>query len=131
MKTPHSTTPKPTEAELEILQVLWSRGACTVRDVHEVLYRGDGGGYTNALKLLQIMHAKGLVARDDSQRAHVYRAAVSKDLTQKRFLSDLVTRLFDGSSSQLVLKALGSEKTTREELLEIRKLLNKIDKDPP
>lgn len=131
MKTPHSTLPKPTEAELEILQVLWSRGVCTVREVHEVLYQGEGGGYTNALKLLQIMHAKGLVKRDDSQRAHVYRAAVSKDLTQKRFLSDLVTRLFDGSSSQLVLKALGSERASPEELLEIRRLLNKMDRDPP
>jgi predicted transcriptional regulator len=129
MKTQPSAVPKPTEAELQILHVLWARGACTVRDVHEVLRLGDGTGYTTALKLLQVMHAKGLVERDDSQRAHVYRAAVSKERTQKRFLLDMVQRVFDGSSSQLVLHALGSQRTSREELREIRNLLNKLDKD--
>lgn len=121
--------PRPTEAELEILQVLWLRGSCTVRDVHNVLHLGDGTGYTTALKMLQVMHAKGLVQRDDSQRAHVYSAAVSKERTQKRFLVDLVQRVFEGSSSQLVLHALGSQRTSREELREIRSLLNKLDKD--
>lgn len=129
MKARSSVVPKPTEAELQILHVLWARGACTVRDVHEVLRLGDGTGYTTALKLLQVMHAKGLVERDDSQRAHVYRAAVSKERTQKRFLLDMVQRVFDGSSSQLVLHALGSQRTSREELREIRNLLNKLDKD--
>lgn len=131
MKAQSSVVPKPTEAELQILHVLWARGACTVRDVHEVLRLGDGTGYTTALKLLQVMHAKGLVERDDSQRAHVYRAAVSKERTQKRFLLDMVQRVFDGSSSQLVLHALGSQRTSREELREIRNLLNKLDKDAP
>ncbi|HWG10270.1 MAG TPA: BlaI/MecI/CopY family transcriptional regulator [Rhodanobacteraceae bacterium] len=120
--------PRPTEAELEILQVLWEQGACTVRDVHEVLHRRDGTGYTTALKMLQIMHEKGLVVRDDSQRAHVFRAAVSKEKTQKRFLADLVQRLFEGSPSQLVLHALGSQRASREELREIRALLNRLDK---
>ena len=120
--------PKPTEAELGILNVLWERGASTVRDIHEVLYRDEGAGYTTALKLLQIMHAKGLVERDDSERAHVYRPAVSKEKTQKRFLTDMVQRVFDGSASQLVLHALGSRpRATREELDEIRALLDRME----
>lgn len=120
---------RPTEAELEILQVLWEHGACTVRDVHEVLHRRDGTGYTTALKQLQIMFDKGLVERDESQRAHVYRAAVSKERTQKKFLSDMLQRVFDGSPSRLVLQALGDHKASREELQEIRALLNRLDRD--
>jgi BlaI family transcriptional regulator, penicillinase repressor len=120
--------PKPTEAELGILNVLWDLGPSTVRDVHATLYREDGGGYTTALKLLQIMHGKGLVLRDDSERAHVFRAAVSKERTQKRFLADIVQRVFDGSPSQLVLQALGGRpRATREEVEEIRALLDKLD----
>lgn len=120
--------PKPTDAELGILNFLWERGESTVRDVHEALYREEGAGYTTALKLLQIMHAKGLVLRDDSERAHVFRPAVSKERTQKRFLLDMVQRVFDGSPSQLVLQALGGRpKATREEVEEIRALLDKLD----
>src|SRR6187402_3275290 len=123
-----SELPKPTEAELGILNVLWERGASTVRDIHEILYRDEGAGYTTALKLLQIMHAKGLVERDDSERAHVYRPAVSKEKTQKRFLTDMVQRVFDGSASQLVLHALGSRpRATPEELDEIRALLDRME----
>ncbi len=122
------TLPRPTEAELEILQVLWERGACTVRDVHEVLHRRDGTGYTTALKMLQIMHDKGLVERDESQRAHVYRAAVSKQRTQKRFLADLVKRVFDGSPSRLVLQALGEHKASPGELRQIRALLDDLER---
>ena len=119
---------KPTEAELGILNVLWERGASTVRDVHEALYRDEGAGYTTALKLMQIMHAKGLVERDDSERAHVFRATVSKERTQKRFLTDIVQRVFDGSPSKLVLQALGGKpRATAEELEEIRALLDKLD----
>ncbi|HET7557404.1 MAG TPA: BlaI/MecI/CopY family transcriptional regulator [Rhodanobacteraceae bacterium] len=121
--------PRPTEAELEILHILWARGGCTVREVHEALHRDSGAGYTTALKLLQIMHGKGLVVRDDSQRAHVFRAAVSKEKTQKRFLSDLVQRVFEGSPSQLVLHALGSQHSSREELREIRALLNRLEQE--
>ena len=121
--------PRPTEAELEILQVLWEHGACTVRHVHEVLHHHDGTGYTTALKQLQIMFDKGLVERDEAQRAHVYRAVVSKERTQKRFLADMVKRVFDGSPSRLVLQALGDHKASREELREIRALLNQLDED--
>jgi len=121
-------TPWPTAAELDILRVLWDRGPVTVRDVHEALYGSEGASYTTALKLLQIMHAKGLVERDDSQRAHVYRAAINKQRTQKRYLTDLTRRLFNGSTSQMVLHALGSHPSaSRAELEEIRKLLNKIE----
>jgi len=122
------SSPRPTEAELDILQVLWEHGACTVREVHESFYAHEGAGYTTALKMLQIMHAKGLVERDDSQRAHVYRAAVTKQRTQKRYLADMVQRVFNGSASQMVLHALGSHPpASREELKEIRTLLNKIE----
>ena len=118
----------PTKAELDILHVLWERGASTVREVHETLYGDDGAGYTTALKLMQIMHAKGIVERDDSQRAHVYRAAISKQRTQKRYVADMVERLFNGSPSQLVLQALGGQPSaSREELKEIRALLKRID----
>jgi BlaI family transcriptional regulator, penicillinase repressor len=119
--------PRPTEAELEILQVLWEHGACTVRDVHDVLHRRDRTGYTTALKLLQIMHGKGLVVRDDSQRAHVFRAAVSKEKTQKRFLLDLVQRVFDGSPSKLALEALGNARLSRRDADRLRELLQKHD----
>lgn len=122
--------PWPTEAELGILQVLWERGACTVREVHEALYGNDGAGYTTALKLMQIMHSKGLVERDDSQRAHVYKSAVNRQRTQKRYLADMVQRLFNGSASQMVLHALGNyPSASREELDEIRALLNKIESE--
>lgn len=121
--------PQPTDAELAILQVLWQHGTCTVREVHEVLNARDGTGYTTALKMLQVMFEKGLVARDESQRAHVYHAVVSKEGTQRRFLSDILKRVFDGSSSRLVLQALGNHKASREELREIRALLNQLDKD--
>ena len=130
MRTTSSSkqTPRPTEAELDILRVLWERGECTVREVHEALYGSEGAGYTTALKLMQIMHVKGLVERDDSQRAHVYRAAVSRQRTQNRFLADMVQRLFNGSPSQLVLHALGDHpRASRAELKEIRDLLNRID----
>ncbi|HET9033256.1 MAG TPA: BlaI/MecI/CopY family transcriptional regulator [Dokdonella sp.] len=123
-------TPKPTEAELGILNVLWDRGEMTVRELHEAHYRDDGTGYTTSLKMLQIMHAKGLVERNDSQRAHVYRAAIDKEVTQKRFLADIVQRVFDGSPSQLVLQALGGQpNASREELDEIRALLDSIDSE--
>jgi predicted transcriptional regulator len=130
MRTTSSSkqSPRPTEAELDILRILWERGDCTVREVHEALYGSEGAGYTTALKLMQIMHVKGLVERDDSQRAHVYRAAVSRQRTQNRFLAEMVQRLFNGSPSQLVLHALGDHpRASREELKEIRELLNRID----
>lgn len=124
----HKGLPKPTEAELAILNVIWQRGSATVRDVYEQLYRDDGGGYTTALKLMQVMHAKGLVERDDSQRAHVYRAVISKDAAQRRLLSDLVQRVFDGRPTELVLSALGSGTAPNpEELRQIRELLTRLE----
>lgn len=129
MRESSGAVPRPTEAELEILQILWEHGACTVRDVHETLRTRGGTGYTTALKQLQIMHDKGLVKRDESQRAHVYHALVSKERTQKRFLADILKRVFDGSPSRLVLQALGDHKASREELREIRALLNQLDQD--
>lgn len=120
--------PKPTKTELNILRILWVNGECTVREVHEALNKEESSGYTTALKMLQVMHQKGLVIRDDSQRAHVYSAAVSKLETQSTFLSDLVNRLFDGSTSQLVLQALGnSPKADKEQLEKIQVLLSEID----
>ncbi|MGA9333304.1 MAG: BlaI/MecI/CopY family transcriptional regulator, partial [Rudaea sp.] len=98
------------------------------RAVHEKLYGNDGAGYTAALKLLQIMHAKGLVQRDDSQRAHLYRAAIDQQHAQSRYLSDMVQRLFNGSTLQLVLQALGDHpETSREDLEEIRARLLEIE----
>ena len=118
---------RPTEAELEVLKVLWQRGEATVRDIYSALY-SQANGYTAALKLLQVMHAKGLVERDDSQRAHVYRARVSKASATRSLMDDFLAKLFDGSSSQLVLSALGSGKRpSREELRSIRALLDRIE----
>ncbi len=120
--------PQPTKTELNILRILWRNGDSTVREVHEALNEEESSGYTTALKMLQVMHQKGLVRRDDSQRAHVYNAAVSKLETQSNFLSDLVVRLFDGSTSQLVLQALGnSPKTDKEQLEKIQALLAEIE----
>lgn len=131
MKAETEIRPHPTEGELEILHVLWARDACTVREVHDILRPDLGTGYTTTLKLLQVMYGKGLVVRDDAQRAHVYRAAFSKERTQKRFLRDLMQRMFEGSSSKLVLQALGSQSASRKELAEIRALLNQLDKKVP
>lgn len=120
--------PKPTQAELSILRILWDRGPSTVRDVHEILSRNVKTGYTTALKLLQVMHGKHLVDRDDSERAHVYKAAMSKDFTQQQFASDLLQRVFDGSPSQLMVHALGDSKAaSKEELAKIRKLLDDME----
>jgi predicted transcriptional regulator len=119
---------KPTESELEILQILWTKGLATVREVHEELAKTKDAGYTTTLKLMQIMHEKGLVKRDDSMRTHVYQAAVNKERTQKHLLTKMIDSLFGGSSTQLVIQALGSgeHKATREELEEIQALLNEL-----
>jgi predicted transcriptional regulator len=121
--------PNPTEAELAILGVLWSKGEATVREVFESLY-SDEAAYTTALKLLQLMHAKGLVERDERQRAHVYRAAVSKRATQKRLLLKLVDGLFDGRPGDLVMSALGSDAPPSDnELAQIRALIERMESD--
>lgn len=119
---------KPTESELEILQILWKNGTATVRDVHEELAQNKEVGYTTTLKLMQIMHEKGLVKRDESMRTHIYQPAVNKEKTQKHLLSKMIDSLFGGSSTQLVLQALGSsdQKVSAEELEEIQKLIENL-----
>ena len=114
---------KPTDAELAILRVLWSRGPCTVRQVAEAL--GRETGYTTILKLLQIMAEKSLVRRDETARTHVYEAAYSEDQTQRQLVTDLLERAFGGSASKLVLQALATSKTTPKELAEIKQILEK------
>ena len=113
---------KPTDAELAILRVLWTRGPSTVRDVAEAL--GREGAYTTVLKLMQIMTDKGLVKRDDSTRSHVYKATSSEDKTQKQLVGDLLDKVFAGSAAKLVLQALDTGKASPEELAEIRKLID-------
>ena len=119
---------KPTESELEILQVLWEKGLATVREVHEELMQTKEVGYTTTLKLMQIMHEKGLVKRDESMRTHVYQAAVNKEKTQKHLLGKMIDNLFGGSSTQLVLQALGNSdgKASKEELDQIQALLDNL-----
>jgi predicted transcriptional regulator len=129
--TDHQTvprTPKPTDAELTILRVLWRRGPSTVRDVHQALSASQGSGYTTVLKLLQIMTEKGLVVRDESQRAHVYVARQSERRTQRQLLGDLMDRAFGGSSAKLVLHALSEHAATSDELRDIRALLDQLEK---
>jgi BlaI family transcriptional regulator, penicillinase repressor len=117
---------KPTESELEILQILWTKGLATVREVHEDLASTKDVGYTTTLKLMQIMHEKGLVKRDDSMRTHVYQAAVNKERTQKHLLGKMIDSLFGGSPTQLVIQALGEHKASPEELEKIQVLLNEL-----
>ncbi|MGH2646150.1 MAG: BlaI/MecI/CopY family transcriptional regulator [Ginsengibacter sp.] len=119
---------KPTESELEILQVLWQKESATVREVHEELSKTKISGYTTTLKLLQIMFEKKLVTRDDSSKTHIYKAAVSKLKTQKQFLDKIINGLFYGSSTQLVLHALGNQKASKNELEEIQKYLDDLKK---
>ena len=116
---------KPTEGELEILRVLWDKKTATVRDVHEVIKES---GYTTTLKLLQIMFEKGLVRRDDSGKTHIYEAIISKEKTQKQLVSKMVNSLFDGSSTQLVMQALGTKAPSADELNEIQQLLDNLKK---
>lgn len=115
---------KPTESELEILQVLWQEGKATVRKVHESLSDIKDAGYTTTLKLMQIMYDKGLVDRDDSGKTHIYFPLASKESTQKLMLGKMMNTLFDGSPTQLVLRALGENKPTKEEIEQIEALLN-------
>jgi len=117
---------KPTESELEILQILWQRESATVREVHEELSKTKVSGYTTTLKLMQIMFEKKLVTRDDSAKTHIYQAAISRQKTQKQFLDKMINGLFYGSSTQLVLQALGNQKASKNELEEIQKYLDNL-----
>jgi predicted transcriptional regulator len=120
--------PRPTDAELEILNVLWQRGPSTVREVYEVLLETKEIGYTTVLKLMQIMSEKGLVSRDESDRRHVYEAERAQDETQRQLLADLLDRAFQGSATKLVMQALSSKKASKEELAEIRQLLEELER---
>ena len=119
--------PRPTDAELAILAVLWERGPSTVRDVHDELNLHAATGYTTVLKLLQIMTEKGLVVRDEAQRAHIYESRYSEQKTQRQLLSDLVDRAFGGSAAKLVMQALSGRKANPDELNLIRSLLDRLE----
>jgi predicted transcriptional regulator len=121
--------PQPTAAELEILRVLWERGASTVREVREVLERRRSTGYTTALKLLQIMAEKGLVRRDERPRAHLYEARIPQEQTEKQLVGDLLERAFGGEASRLVMRALSAKKASREELDRVREFLDGLQGD--
>jgi len=116
--------PKPTDAELAILRVLWERGPSTVRHVHELVARDRPAAYTTALKLLQIMTEKGLVERDERDRTHVYRARLGEEQTQRQLVRDLVDRAFGGSAMKLVMQALATRRASPEELRDIRKAID-------
>ncbi len=121
--------PRPTDAELEILTALWALGPSTVREVHEVIAVRKPTQYTTVLKMLQIMTEKGLVRRDEKQRAHVYAAARPREVTQRQLAGDLLTRAFSGSARSLMMGALSSRKTSKEDLAELRKLLDDYEKE--
>ena len=123
--------PRPTDAELELLTVLWSRGPSTVRDVHETIARRRPTQYTTVLKQMQIMAAKGLVRRDEKQRAHVYEAARPREWTQRQLAGDFLRRAFDGSAARLMVGALSARKTSKKELAELRRLLDKYERGTP
>ncbi|HEU5411085.1 MAG TPA: BlaI/MecI/CopY family transcriptional regulator [Candidatus Acidoferrales bacterium] len=119
---------KPTASELEILRVLWTRGPSTVREVHEALSATKTVGYTTVLKLLQIMTEKGAVRRDEDQRAHVYEACVPADETKRQLAGDVLQRVFEGSASQLMQHALAGRRTSREEIEQLRRLLDEYER---
>jgi predicted transcriptional regulator len=123
-----SQLPKPTDAELAILRVLWQRGPSTVRDVWEQLSPEQGTGYTTVLKIMQIMCEKGLLTRDESDRSHVYRAARSEGQTQRQVIRHLLERVFSGSAPKLVMQALAAKRATPAELAEIRRLLDEMER---
>ncbi len=120
---------KPTESELEILKVLWTKGASTVREVNEILNEAREVGYTTTLKIMQLMAQKGLVNRDESTRTHVYTAAVAQNNVQNHMLDQLLESAFGGSASELVMNALGRSKASQKELDEIKALIQKLESD--
>ncbi len=123
---------KPSESELAILQVLWKTGPCTVKEVNETLSKEKPTGYTTTLKLMQIMHEKGFVSRTSEGakgRSHIYTAELTEAKVSNKLLDSFINRVFEGSAGKLVLNALGKGKTSREEIMEIRKLLDKLEND--
>ena len=127
MARQRDAAPRPTEAELEILGILWKHGPSTVRSVHEALSKSRFVGYTTVLKLLQIMAEKGLVRRDETERAHVYAAKAPAEVTQRRLVADLLDRAFAGSAARLVQQALSSRRASASEIARIRELLDQME----
>ena len=123
-----SNQTKPTESEMEILQILWEKGDCTVRDVHEILEKSKEAGYTTTLKLMQIMHEKGLVSRDTSSKTHVYHALVNQQKTQQQLVSKMIDNVFNGSAARLVMQALGNHSASKDEIDSIKKYLDELSK---
>ena len=121
-----NTFTKPTESEIEILQVLWQKKQATVREIHNVLALTKAVGYTTTLKLMQLMLAKGLVARDPTTRTHIYTPALQQQHAQQHYLQKMITNLFSGSSTELVLQVLGNHKTNMAEISKIEEFLNTI-----
>lgn len=124
MTAPH----KPTASELDILHVLWDRGPSTVRDVHAALSEKKDLGYTTVLKLMQIMTVKGLVRRNEEQRAHVYEACLPAEKTKRQLAADTLERVFEGSASQLMLHALAGHRSSKQEIAELRRLLDDYER---
>lgn len=122
-----SSIPKPTEAELQILQVLWDHGPAPVRFINEKINEQKEVGYTTTLKLMQIMTEKGILLRDTSQKTHIYRAAYKKEETQKSLLSSFIKGAFQGSTAKLIMQALGNHRASTEELEEIKRLIDQIE----
>jgi len=119
---------RPTDGELEILNIVWERGAATVRTVHEALHHGRATGYTTTLKLMQIMAEKGLLTRDESARAHVYRTRLPREKTLRQLTLDLLERAFGGSAERLVMHALQAKRVSGEELARVRKILDEVER---
>ena len=118
---------KPTESELEILQVIWSKGSCTVRDVHQELAKVKESGYTTTLKLMQIMHEKGMVERDTDAKTHIYKAIVTREQAQKGALDKIISTVFKGSTADLVIQALGNHRASRKEIDAIKDYLKQFE----
>lgn len=127
-RTIQSHQQKPTASELQILRVLWARGPSTVREVHDALSPSKAIGYTTVLKLLQIMTEKGIVRRDENQRAHIYEAVEPAEKTKRELAGDVLQRVFEGSASQLMLHALAGRPTSREEIKELRRMLDERER---
>ncbi len=119
---------KPTSSELEILNILWAKGPSTVREIHEILTQNKEAGYTTTLKLMQIMHEKKMVKRDETSKSHIYIADVSQEKMQGQIVRGMIDGIFNGSASRLVMQALGNHKTDTNELNEIRKYLDEIER---
>ena len=119
---------KPTESELEILSILWDKQNASVREVHEVVQLTKDVGYTTTLKLMQIMHEKGLVSRNETAKTHIYTPVFAKEKAQEQYISKMIKTLFSGNSAQLVMQALGSHQSSQEELAEIKSLIESIEK---